>query len=469
MFTMASFGFGQISEAVKNVGFNTFLLFYYNQVLGVSATGTSIALAIALVFDAFTDPLAGSLSDKFRSRWGRRHPFILFAAVPLAVTFYFLFHPPEGMSELGNILWLLVFAVLVRCSMTFYHVPHLALGAELTEDYSQRSTLYSFNTLFGAMGSNLFIPISYLLFFPTTEQYNPALLNQEAYTPWSLFAGAIMIFAIVVCFLGTFSEVPRIRDNIPAERKEFSLMKLLRELRDAFGNRSFRAIFFGMMLSSFILAVEGIFNPFMGFHFWGMKTEQLSFLSIGALTGLIMSVLVIGLLTRRFEKKHILIGSAALTIVNINTPILMMLGGVSWFPEQGSDVLLVILALNVGMTSFLGPVIFATLNSMFADITDEHELETGERREGVIFAARAFALKATSSFGLIFGGILLDFIQFPRGASIGEVDPDVVWQLGFIAGPSTSVFTFTGLLLYMGYRISRQRHQEILEELRRKK
>ena len=109
---MASFGFGQISEAVKNVGFNTFLLFYYNQVLGVSATGTSIALAIALVFDAFTDPLAGSLSDKFRSRWGRRHPFILFAAVPLAVTFYFLFHPPAGMSELGNILWLLVFAVL---------------------------------------------------------------------------------------------------------------------------------------------------------------------------------------------------------------------------------------------------------------------------------------------------------------------------------------------------------------------
>ena len=164
-----------------------------------------------------------------------------------------------------------------------------------------------------------------------------------------------------------------------------------------------------------------------------------------------------------------MIGSAALTIVNINTPILMMLGGVSWFPEQGSDVLLVILALNVGMTSFLGPVIFATLNSMFADITDEHELETGERREGVIFAARAFALKATSSFGLIFGGILLDFIQFPRGASIGEVDPDVVWQLGFIAGPATSVFTFTGLLLYMGYRISRQRHREILEELRRKK
>ena len=106
---------------------------------------------------------------------------------------------------------------------------------------------------------------------------------------------------------------------------------------------------------------------------------------------------------------------------------------------------------------------------MFADITDEHELETGERREGVIFAARAFALKATSSIGLIFGGILLDFIQFPRGATMGTVDEDIVWQLGFIAGPATSVFTFCGMLLYLGYKISRARHAEIQAELDRRR
>lgn len=466
---MASYGFGQVSEAVKNVGFNTFLLFYYNQVLGVSATGTSIALAIALVFDAITDPVAGSLSDKFRSRWGRRHPFILFAAVPLAVTFYFLFHPPEGMSELGNILWLVCFAVAVRASMTFYHVPHLALGAEMCDDYSQRSQLYSFNTFFGAVGTNTFVPISYLLFFPTTEQYNPALLNEEAYTTWSLFAGAMMIFAIVVCFIGTFSEVPRIRDKVPEERKQFGAGKLIRELIDAFSNKSFRAIFFGMILSTFILAVEGIFNPFMGFHFWGMTTEQLSNLAIGALCGLSASLIVIGPLTRRFEKKHILIGSAVLTIININTPIVLMLADVSWFPERGSTTLLFLYIVNVTITSFLGPIIFASINSMFADITDEHELETGERREGVIFAARAFALKATSSIGLIFGGILLDYIQFPRGATTGSVDEEVIWQLGFIAGPATSVFTFGGLLLYLGYKISRARHAEIQAELDRRR
>ena len=93
--TMVSFGTGQVSEAIKNAGFNVFLLFYYNQVIGISATAASIALAIALVFDAFTDPLAGSISDKHSGRWGRRHPCILLSAFPLAVTFYFRFKPTD--------------------------------------------------------------------------------------------------------------------------------------------------------------------------------------------------------------------------------------------------------------------------------------------------------------------------------------------------------------------------------------
>ena len=87
---MFSFGFGQLAEAIKNSGFNVFLLFYYNQVLGVSATLTSVALAIALMFDAVSDPLVGSFSDKLRTRFGRRHPLILMAALPSGAEFLLL-------------------------------------------------------------------------------------------------------------------------------------------------------------------------------------------------------------------------------------------------------------------------------------------------------------------------------------------------------------------------------------------
>ena len=468
--TMFAYGFGQISEAIKNTGFNIFLLFYYNQVLQVSATATSIALAIALVFDAITDPLAGSLSDKTRTRWGRRHPFILFSAIPLAITFYLLFNPPAGLSDFGNVIWLLTFAVLVRAAMTFYHIPHLALGAEMAEDYNQRSTMYAFNTFCGFLGGAMFLPLSYRLFFPTTEEFNPALLNQAAYSPWALFAGGIMIFAIVVCVVGTAKQIPRMREKSSKPPQEkFGPARLLVEMRQAFRNRSFRAIFFGMMLGTFIITVEGVFNPFMGFHFWGMTTEQLSYLPLGSVVGLVLSILLIPVVTRRFDKKPTLIGSALLTILNVNIPIVLALADVSWFPERGSTVLLIILIVSTSVTSLLGPIIFATLNSMFADITDEHEIEIGERREGIIFSARAFALKATGSLGLIFGGVLLDFIAFPRGAVMGSVPEDTVWQLGFIAGPATSVFTFFGMWLYMGYRIDRKRHAEIMAELDRRR
>ena len=463
---MFSYGFGQIAEAVKNAGFSVFLLFYYNQVLQVSAAKTAVVLAIALVFDAVTDPVAGGLSDKTRSRWGRRHPFILISAFPLAITFYLLFHPPEDVGEWGKLGWLLVFSVLVRASMTFYHIPHLALGAEMVSNYNQRSTLYAFNTFCGFMAGAMFVPLSYVFFFPTTEEFNPALLNQAAYTPWALFAGALMIFAIIVCVIGTRSEIPRMRKLSAAPpREKFGFVRLVAEVWQAFQNRSFRAIFFGMMLGTFILAVEGVFNPFMGFHFWGMTTEQLALLAAGQIVGLVLSIFAVPVCTRLFDKKPTLIVSALLTIANVNIPIVLALADVSWFPERGSTTLLAVLIFNASVTVFLGPIIFATLNSMFADITDEHELEVGERREGIIFAARAFALKATSSLGLIFGGILLDYIAFPRGAALGEVPNETVWELGFIAGPATSVFTFCGMALYLRYRIDRKRHAEIAAEL----
>lgn len=93
--TKFAYGFGQLAEGLKNSALGTFVLFYYNQVLGLPGTLAGLALAIALVFDAFTDPLAGSISDNWRGRYGRRHPFMYASAVPLAIAFYLLFSPQK--------------------------------------------------------------------------------------------------------------------------------------------------------------------------------------------------------------------------------------------------------------------------------------------------------------------------------------------------------------------------------------
>ena len=141
--TQLFFGAGAIAEGVKNTAFNVFLLFYYNQVLGVSGTWTGTAIFLALCVDAVMDPLVGSLSDGWRSRWGRRHPFMYVAAVPMGVCFFLLFLPPAGLSERGLFVWLLVFAVGVRGSMTLYMLPSNAMVPELTASYDGRTALVS--------------------------------------------------------------------------------------------------------------------------------------------------------------------------------------------------------------------------------------------------------------------------------------------------------------------------------------
>ena len=111
----------------------------------------------------------------------------------------------------------------------------------------------------------------------------------------------------------------------------------------------------------------------------------------------------------------------------------------------------------------------ATAHGETADIADEHELESGVRREGVLYSARAFSGKATAAIGTLFGGILLSAIEFPARATRGEVPEDVVWHLGMIAGPATSIFSLLAVGFYLMYCIDHVRHREIVRLLEERK
>ncbi len=460
---MAAFGIGQAAEGIKNAAFGTFLLFYYQQVIGVSGTLTGLALAIALAFDAFSDPLAGSISDKVRTRWGRRHPFLLASAGPLGLTLFALFNPPDGLSEFGYFLWLTVFATLVRGALTFYHVPHLALGAEMAHQYDQRSTLFAFSTLFGALGGAFTGFFAYRVFFPTTAEFNPGLLNPAGYVGFGATFGIAAMLIILICVVGTRKEIPHLPK--PRANPRFGFKRTVMEFRELFRNKSFRAIFFGMLLSTTSLAVEGVFGPYSGVHFWGLTTEQLSLLPIVGLVGLLCSLPLTPVFTKWLDKKVAVVGIAIFVIVNSNLFIVLRLLDVSWFPSNDSGWILPLLMFRLFVGAALAPIIFTSLNSMFADISDEHELDTGERREGIIYSARSFTQKATGAFGVVVGGAILDFIHFPKGARAGTVPDDVIWNLGFFEGPATSIFTIIGMLFYLGYRIDRARHAEIIAAL----
>ncbi|CAN0456361.1 unnamed protein product, partial [Pylaiella littoralis] len=455
-------GIGQLGEGVKNSAFNSFLLFYYNQILGVSATLTSIALAIAIICDAITDPVAGSVSDRFQSQWGRRHPFMFASAAPLGITLFLLFFPPEGMSELFYFGWVLIFAVAVRTFLTLYHIPHLALGAEMAKDYNDRNTLFSFGLLFGATAGYAFYFSMLTFVFPPREGLANGMYYAGGYSTMGAAAGMTAFIAIMLCVWGTRSTIPNLAAATPAT-ESFGPTRLIGELKVAFSSPSYRSIFFGLLLLTLVLAVEGAFSPFMGIHFWGLETDQLRLIPIGVLLGLPVGSLVAALMVKFFDKKWCLVGGAVVSIISVNAMIVLRLLGV--LPENGHPIILPMLITASFISAVVVPVVFITINSMFADISDELELRTGERQEGVIYSARSFAGKAASALGTIIGGLALDFIAFPKNAVPGEVPADVIFNLGLFQGPLTSCFSLVAVAMFLGYSLSREKHQTIVQQL----
>jgi GPH family glycoside/pentoside/hexuronide:cation symporter len=188
LLTKLSYGIGQLSDGVKQAAFGTFLFFYYNQVLGLSGSLAGAAALLALLVDAITDPMVGQLSDRFRSRWGRRHPFMLAGALPFGLAMVALFSPPEGLDQSQLFAWMLIGAITVRLMLTLFFVPHLSLGAELVRDYHGRTSLIGYRVFFTYAGVLLTSVIGFTVFFPPTEAFTNGMLNRDSYPNFGWFA-----------------------------------------------------------------------------------------------------------------------------------------------------------------------------------------------------------------------------------------------------------------------------------------
>ena len=139
--TLLTYGIGSIGGGIKNNLLGYWLLYYYNQVLGLDADMVALAIAIALVVDALTDPWVGIWSDRVRTKWGRRHPFMYIAIIPFALSYFYILQDPGDLSQSSHFFRLLFLLILMRVSMTFYEIPRGALAPELTKDYDQRNKI----------------------------------------------------------------------------------------------------------------------------------------------------------------------------------------------------------------------------------------------------------------------------------------------------------------------------------------
>ena len=458
------FGIGAAAEGTQNVAFNVFLLFYYNQVLGLPGTWTGAALFLALCIDSLMDPLVGSLSDGWHSRLGRRHPFMYAAALPMAASFLLLFRPPEGLGGPGLFAWLLACSVGVRVSMTLYQIPSGAMVPELTADYDERTSLVSWRVLFGWLGAIVIAQLGYLVYFGHPEGGSDGRLDASRYAGFGLACALAAGSVILASSLGTHRLIPRLRAVSSAP---FTLGRFAGELRDVAANRSFRMLLGAALFASVAGGFSDVVGLYVNTYFWELSTEQIAILVYGMVASVLIGFMVTGPLTERFDKKQAALGLAGFAIGLGPLPIFLRL--LDWFPRNGDRLIVPLLfAHNVVIVTCVVSI-GIIVASMIADVVDENELQTGRRQEGLFMATIAFTTKATSGLGGLFAGIALDAIAFPRGSVPGGVAPEKVEALGLAVGPGLMAFFLLTLVFLARYTITRERHREVLEALERRR
>jgi Na+/melibiose symporter-like transporter len=461
-----AYGVGAIADGAKNAAFNAFLVLYYTTVLGLPGTLSGLAIFVALCVDAVTDPLVGSISDHFRSRWGRRHPFMYFAALPMGLCFYALFAPPDGLSERQLFAWLLTFAVGVRLFLTFYMVPSGALGPEMTTHYDERTKLVAYRWLIGWCGALAVAGSGWLVFFADREVLGDGRLDPTRYPHLGLFAGVLVATAILLSSLGTHRVIPRLRQPEP-DGPVFSLGAFARDAVAALGNHSLRMLLGSSLFAATALGVAEVLGTYMNTWFWEFPSTNLGALAVFQIFPLLLGFAMVGAVSRRWDKRKAAIGLALFAIFWGPLPVLMRFAGLA--PANGSPWLLPFIMAH-GLLLIATVIQIGILNtSMVMDATDEHEYESGQRREGTFIAVVAFTGKAVSGFGNFLGGVLLDWIDFPQGqveAAVGAVPDETVLKLGLIAGPGLVVFYLAALWFITRMRIDRARYAEISAALR---
>lgn len=454
---------GASSEAIIGVAFNAFNFFFYTNILGLPGWLAGLAITIALIFDAITDPLVGSISDRWQSRLGRRHPFMFAAPLPVMVCLFCIYTPPSGLEESGLFLWLTVFTVIMRSSMTLFHVPHLAMGAELSSDFTERTRVMSMNTLLGAFGGVAAIFIAYTFFFNATPEFSNGLLNASAYPIFAIGAafigGAIMLLSTVF----TLQLIPRLPQP-PKDIPKFSFGEFLRDIGFAFANRNYLFLMTAFLILSIMLGTRGTIGLHMFTYFWELLPEQIRYFALIGAFAPIIGFMVTATLHERFDKQPVIVTSVFLLTLFAGMPVCLRMVGL--FPVNGSPYLVPSLLFIDLLALTAGVILLISVMSALADIADEHELSTHRRQEGIFYSARSFFAKATSGFGHLFAGIAISVIEFPVGAEPGSVDPDTVFKLGLVDGPIAVIPGFIAVGFYTQYKLTRKRHAEIQEQLR---
>lgn len=461
--TKLLYGFGSMAYGVKDVAFRTFLLIYYNQVVGVPAEVVSLAILLALVADAISDPIVGQFSDNLKTRWGRRHPLIYASAIPAALAFWALFHPPSGLSDAGMFAWILGVSVAVRTLITFYEIPSSSLAPELADDYDERTRIASFRYFFGMVGALGMAFATLYIFLKPTADYPVGQLNPRGYELFALVGAFVMASSILISGLSTHHRIPWLRTGTGGTRA-VGVFGHFRQMREAWSNRGFLAILGFGLLKFTMVGLASALALYFGTYFWRLSSTQLAILTLDGILAAAIAVWLAPRLSAGIGKRN---GAILLSFVFIAfgiLPYLLAFSGL--FFEKGSNALVAGLFVIQTFYSVAGVTSMVLVHAMIADVVEDQELKTGRRSEGLFYAAHSFLQKCVSGAGVFVAGMMLKQVGLGEKVPPSQLAPEVPEALVLLYLPVFALGTAAAAAMLLFYRIDRAGHEANLERLR---
>jgi GPH family glycoside/pentoside/hexuronide:cation symporter len=457
-----SYAIGAVAFGLKGVALAQLMLFY-NQVLGLPASWVSVVIGIALIVDAIVDPLIGQVSDTWRSRWGRRHPFMYASAVPATVAVWALLNPPQGWSHEALVAYLLTCVVAARISISMFEIPSASLLPELAHDYDDRTVLSTWRSLFG-----LVLPIAIVVFAMTVlmtpfvnaqGQAMPGQLNPAGYAKYGVLLAAVIFLSIMLSALGTHREIKHLSAPVP----HASVAELFATIRATLLDRNFLALAVAGIVAGIGTGLVGGLNEYFNTYFWELSAAQISSITGGLLISPIAGAMSSQYFAKRFGKKRVVMTAYFLAIFFGLLPICLRLLG--WLPPNGSPVIVVLLAVDTTVAVALAVIAVILGTSMMADIVEQVQTKTGQRSEGLIFSADTMVKQIVTGVGSMGTGLILTLIAFPQAAVPGQVPAEVLHRLALVYMPITLVTNCLAIFAISFYSIGREEHESNLARI----
>lgn len=436
------FGLGAIGKDMVYAFVSGFILYYYNDILGISGTFTGIMMMAARVFDAFNDPLMGVVVEKTNTRLGKFRPWIITGTLTNALILYGMFAMPATVSGIGMLVYASVAYILWGVTYTLMDIPFWSMIPAITSPGKERENLSVIGRSCAAVGYAIPTILTMLLVVRLGGS------ERQGFSMFAIGIAGIFVVTELIC-VALVKEKQVARQRSPSVKEMFSA--LIR-------NDQAMVVVVGIIVfnASLYLTTQ------LGVYFFKYDIGNSDLFSLFGMVGgvgQILSMMSLPLLRKKWGSKQILTGALVITVIGYVFLFMLSMTGI------GNVVPLSVTAFII----YIGFGLATVLTTVFlADTVDYGEYKTGQRNESVIFSMQTFVVKLASAVSVLIAGVGIDLIGLDVSTPVQSAGTLLGLRFLMVALPVVGLI-FSIIYFIKKYRLTEEENARIGEALNRRK